>query len=110
MADRDGPAELAAPPATRRYRSRQGNPHVRPWLWDYPPLTRREVIWACRPALLAIAGALDDQRQPISAAALRQLKTFLCHPSVSPLFGSDPGAARRAAQQLQHSFTGHPEP
>jgi hypothetical protein len=78
--------------------------------WDYSPLTRREVIWACRPALLAIAGVLGDQRQPVSAAALRQLKTFLCYPSVSPLFGDDPGAARRAARQLQCSFTGHPEP
>jgi hypothetical protein len=78
--------------------------------WDFPPLMRREVIWACRPALLAIAGALCDQRQPISAAALRQLKTFLTDPSVSPLFGDDPLAARRAAQQLQCSFIGHPEP
>jgi hypothetical protein len=77
---------------------------------DFPPLTRRQVIWACRPALLTIAGALGDQRQPISAAALRQLKTFLCDPSVSPLFGEDPAAARRAAQQLQCNFTGHPEP
>jgi hypothetical protein len=37
--------------------------------WDFPPLTSREVVWACRPALLAIAGALGDQRQPISAVA-----------------------------------------
>jgi hypothetical protein len=78
--------------------------------WDFPPLIRREVIWACRPALLAIAAALGDQRQPISAAALRQLKTFLTDPSVSPLFGDDPAAARRAGQQLQCSFTGHPDP
>jgi len=78
--------------------------------WDYPPLTRRQVTWACRPALLAIAGVLADQRQPVSAAALRQLKTFLCYPSVSPLFGDDSLTARRAAQQLQCSFTGHPEP
>lgn len=77
---------------------------------DYPPLIRRQVIWACRPALLAIAGVLGDQQQPVSAAALRQLKTFLCQPSRSPLFGDDPGTARRAAQQLQYSFTGHPEP
>jgi hypothetical protein len=77
--------------------------------WDFPPLTRREVVWACRPALLAIAGALGDEQQPISGAALRQLKTFLCDPSISPLFGDDPGAARRAAQRLQYSFTGHPE-
>jgi len=68
------------------------------------------VVWACRPALQAIAGVLGDERQPISAAALRQLKRFLCDPGVSPLFGDDPGAARRAAQQLQYSFTGHPEP
>src|SRR4029450_10232884 len=26
--------------------------------WDFPPLTRREVVWACRAAVLAIAGAL----------------------------------------------------
>jgi hypothetical protein len=90
--------------------------HCHPWwqgphpYWDFPPLTRREVVWACRPALLAIAGALGDQRQPISAVALRQLKRFLTDPSVSPLFGDDPLAAGRAAQQLQCSFTGHPEP
>jgi hypothetical protein len=78
--------------------------------WDFPPLTCREVVWACRPALLAIAGALGDQRQPISAVALRQLKRFLTDPSVSPLFGEDPVAAGRAARQLQCSFTGHPEP
>jgi hypothetical protein len=78
--------------------------------WDFPPLTRREVVWACRPALLAIAGALGDQRQPISAVALRQLKRFLTDPTVSPLFADDPLAAGRAAQQLQRSFTGHPEP
>jgi hypothetical protein len=93
--------------AGRCYSSRRQSPHP---YWDFPPLIRREVIWACRPALLAIAGALGDERQPISAAALRQLKTFLCHPSASPLFGDDPLAARRAAQQLQYSFTGHPEP
>jgi hypothetical protein len=77
--------------------------------WDFPPLTRRKVIWACRPALLAIAAALGDEQQPVSGAALRQLKRFLTDPSVSPLFGDDPAAARRAAQQLQCSFTGHPE-
>jgi hypothetical protein len=78
--------------------------------WDFPPLTRGTVVWACRPALLAIAATLCDERQPISAAALRQLRTFLCDPSVSALFGNDPVVARRAARQLQCSFTGHPEP
>ena len=93
--------------ANRCYTSRWQLPHP---YWDFPPRTRREVIWACQPALLAIAGALSDEQQPISAVALRQLKRFLCDPSVSPLFGDDPEAARRAAQQLQYSFTGHPEP
>ena len=78
--------------------------------WDFPPLVRREVVWACRPALLAVAGVLDDERQPFSAAALRQLRRFLTDPSTSPLFGDDPAAARLAAQQLQRSFTGYPEP
>ena len=67
------------------------------------------VVWACRPELLAMKEALQDHRQPISAAALRQLKTFLTDPLVSPLFGTDPRAAGQAAHRLQHSFTGHPE-
>ena len=68
------------------------------------------VVWACRPELLAIKEALQDHRQPISAAALRQLKTFLTDVGVSRLFGTDPLAAHQAVYQLQHSFTGHPEP
>jgi hypothetical protein len=78
--------------------------------WEFPPLVRREVVWACRPALLAIVGVLGDERQPVSTAALRQLKEFLTDPSTSPLFGDDPATARCAAEQLQRSFTGHPEP
>jgi hypothetical protein len=77
--------------------------------WDFPPLLCREVLWACRPALLAIATALDDHRQPISSTALGQLKTFLTEASTSPLLGDDPLAAPQAAQELQRSFTGHPE-
>jgi hypothetical protein len=98
------------------YRLHEEVSRCQPWwqrphpYWDFPPLTRREVVWACRPALLAIAGALGDERQPISAVALRQLKRFLTDPASSPLFGEDPAAAGRAARQLQCSFTGHPEP
>jgi hypothetical protein len=84
---------------------RRPNPY-----WDFPPLVRREVVWACRPALLAVAGVLGDGRQPVSAVALRQLRGFLTDPSTSPLFGDDPATARLAAQRLQRSFTGHPEP
>jgi hypothetical protein len=78
--------------------------------WEAPLLLRTEVVWACRPALLAINVAFGDTRQPIPPAALRQLNTFLTDPSASPLFGTNPITARRAAEQLQCSFTGHPEP
>jgi hypothetical protein len=88
-----------------------------PSAWRFPhpdfeaPLQlSTRVIWACRPELLAIKAVLQDYRQPVSSAALRQLKAFLTDPGISALFGTNPGAARQAAQQLQHSFTGHPEP
>jgi hypothetical protein len=77
---------------------------------DFPPLIRRQMVWACRPALLAIAGLLVDQRQPNSAVAMRELKRFLTEPLDSPLVRDDPDTARRSAQTLQCSFTGHPEP
>ena len=88
-----------------------------PSAWRFPPpdfeaplqLSTR-VVWACRPELLAIKAVLQDYRQPISSAALRQLKAFLTDPGVSALFGTDPEAARQAAQRLRRSFTGHPEP
>jgi hypothetical protein len=77
--------------------------------FEAPLLMSTRVVWACRPELLAIKEALQDHRQPISAAALRQLKTFLTGTGTSPLYGTDPRVARRAAQQLQCSFTGHPD-
>jgi hypothetical protein len=77
---------------------------------DFPPLIRRQLVWACRPALLAIAGLHVDQRQTNSAVALRELKRFLTEPVDSPLVRDDPDTARRSAQTLQCSFTGHPEP
>jgi hypothetical protein len=84
------------------------------WRFPHPdfeaplPMSTR-VVWGCRPELLAIKEALQDYRQPISTAALRQLKTFLTDPLASPLFGCDPRAAGQAAHRLQHSFTGQPE-
>jgi hypothetical protein len=81
-----------------------------PSLLGLPSLIRRHLVWACRPALLAIAGLLFDQRQPISAVALRELRRCLTEPVDSPLVRDDPDTARRSAQALQCSFTGHPEP
>jgi nitroreductase len=43
---------LAALEEVSRYRPWWQGPHP---YWDFPPLTCREVVWACRPALLAIA-------------------------------------------------------
>jgi hypothetical protein len=77
---------------------------------EFPPLIRRQLVWACRPALLAIASLHFDQRQPNSAVALRELRRFLTEPVDSPLVRDDPDTARRSAQTLQCSFTGHPEP
>jgi hypothetical protein len=93
--------------AASRNRSAWRFPHPD---FEAPLLMSTRVVWACRPELLAIKEALQDHRQPISAAALRQLKTFLTDVGVSPLFGTDPLAAHQAAYQLQRSFTGHPEP
>lgn len=93
--------------AASRNRSAWRFPHPD---FEAPLQMATRVVGACRPELLAIKEALQDHRQPISAAALRQLKTFLTDVGVSPLFGTDPHAARQAAHQLQHSFTGHPEP
>jgi hypothetical protein len=73
--------------------------------WDAPLLLRCKVVRACQAELLVIKEALVDQRQPISAQALQQLKGFRTNPSTSPLFGTDPARARRAAHQLQSSFT-----
>jgi hypothetical protein len=78
--------------------------HRFPAWWQYlhpsstfPPHIRRQLVWACRPALLAIAGLLVDQRQPISAVALRRLRRFLTEPVDSPLVRDDPDSARRSA-------------
>jgi hypothetical protein len=77
--------------------------------WEAPLLLRTEVVWACRPPLLAIMVALGDTRQPIPPVALRRLSSFLTDPCASPLVGTTPVTARRAAEQLQRSLTGHPE-
>jgi hypothetical protein len=78
--------------------------------WEAPLMLRTQVVRTCHAELAAINAALLDQRQPVSAQALRQLKPFLNDPNASPLFGEDPALARKAAEQLQWSFTGRPEP
>ena len=53
--------------------------------WEAPLMLRTQVVRACQAELAAINAA-------------------------SPLFGEDPALARKAAEQLQWSFTGRPEP
>jgi hypothetical protein len=89
---------------------RQGVSEQAGTLGELPGMRRRRAWARSVHHTLAAAGALGDERQPVSAAALRQLKRFLTDPSASPLYGDDSATARRAAQQLQRSFTGHPEP
>ena len=47
---------------------------------------------------------------PSPPAALRAAQDIPDRCGRFPLFGTDPLAAHQAAYQLQHSFTGHPEP
>jgi hypothetical protein len=77
--------------------------------WEAPLLLQVRVVQACQPTLLTIRDALLDQRLPISARSLEQLKRFLANSS-SPLFGDNPVLARRSAEQLQRIVTGRPEP
>jgi hypothetical protein len=69
--------------------------------------TVQRMLQKFTPSRRAPALALLDTRQPVSAAARQQFKTF---PSASPLFSSDPVIVRSAARQLQRSVTEHPEP
>jgi hypothetical protein len=67
----------------------------------FPPRIRRQLVRACRPTLLAIAGLLVDQRQLISAVALWELRRFLTKPVDSPPVREEPDRARRSAPALQ---------
>ena len=91
----------------RASRSRSGSQFPHPE-WEAPLLLSTNVVRACCPELLAVEAARLDARQPISAAAVQQLKTFLSDPGAPPLFGGDPVIARRAARQLQRRLAEHP--
>lgn len=61
------------------------------------------MVRAAAPALLAIAETLRDEHQPVSSAALAQLRHFLTAEG-SPLLGEDPIRARWVAEQLRQRF------
>jgi hypothetical protein len=65
---------------------------------DVPLQLQTRLDLACRSTLRAIKDVLADHHQPVTAAALRQLKTFVGDPSASPLFGDNPYTAQHAAR------------
>jgi hypothetical protein len=83
--------------------------------WEAPLLLSTKVVKAGRPELLAVTEALLDTRRPISAAAVRQRKTFLSDPTAhrslavtrsSP--GGPPHSCSGALLHTQNPDPGHP--
>jgi hypothetical protein len=64
-------------------------------------LTRPSVVASAAPALTAVAAMLRDERIDVSREALAAVREFLTDGIDSPLFGRDPLAAHRAADELR---------
>ena len=68
------------------------------------PLMRPEVVWSCVPALHVIKQVLADPARDIAPMAIRRLRALLTDGASSPLFRTDPDAAREAVEQLAVAF------
>ena len=78
----------------------------RPSLYrQFRPIVRPEMTRAVEPDMLAIAGALRDERQPVSRAALSELREFMTDGATSPLFGVHLTRAAFVAARLRDGFT-----
>ena len=64
-------------------------------------LTHPAVVVAAAPALSAVAATLRDEQAVVSREALDAVRKFLTNGIDSPLYGRDPLAARRAADELR---------
>ena len=64
-------------------------------------LTRPSVVASAAPALTAVAAMLREERIDVSREALAAVREFLTDGIDSPLFGRDPLAAHRAADELR---------
>lgn len=64
-------------------------------------LTQPAVVAAAAPALAAVAATLRDEGDVVSRGAMDAIRTFMTNGSESPLYGRDPLAARRAADELR---------
>jgi hypothetical protein len=64
-------------------------------------LTHPAVVIAAAPSLAAVAATLRDEHAVVSREALDAVRAFMTDGIDSPLYGRDPLAARRAADDLR---------
>jgi hypothetical protein len=64
-------------------------------------LTHPAVVVAAAPALAAVAAALRDEGHDVPRDAMDAIRTFMTDGIDSPLYGRDPLAAHRAADELR---------
>ena len=64
-------------------------------------LTHPAVVVAAAPALSAVAATLRDEEDVVSRETLDAVRKFMTDGSDSPLYGRDPLAAHRAADELR---------
>lgn len=69
-------------------------------------IARPIVVLSAAPALVAVAAALRDEDVAVSREALDAVREFMTDGIDSPLYGSDPLAARRGADALRRLFAG----
>ncbi|HEY3612646.1 MAG TPA: hypothetical protein VGK92_03025 [Gaiellales bacterium] len=64
-------------------------------------VARPVVVLSAASALSAVAGALRDDDVELTPATIAAVRSFMTDGAGSPLYGSDPLAARRAAEELR---------
>ena len=69
-------------------------------------LTHPAVVLAAAPVLSAVAATLRDEEDVVSREALDAVRQFMTDGIDSPLYGRDPLAAHRAADELRSLVTG----
>jgi hypothetical protein len=67
-------------------------------------IARPVVVLSAASALSAVAGTLRDEDVAVAPAALDAVRAFLTDGAGSPLYGSDPLAARLAAEALRREI------
>ena len=64
------------------------------------------VVLGAAPALVAVAAVLRDEDTVVTREALDAVREFMTDGIDSPLFGNDPLAARRGADELRRELAG----